>query len=64
MSTKRKRSKMGRPPKRPSERYSEQVNVHMTRAEKARLEAEAKRLGIPLPALLMLPWRQVPGKGE
>ena len=51
---------MGRPPKPPAEKYSEQVNVRMKRAERARLDAEAKRLGVSLSELLMRPWR----KGE
>jgi hypothetical protein len=53
----RKRSRMGRPPKPPAERYSEQANIRMTRAERARLDAEASRLGLTLSQLLMRPWR-------
>ena len=51
---------MGRPPKPLAEKYSAQVLVHMTRAERKRLEAEAKRLGISLSGLLMRPWRRTP----
>ena len=49
--------KMGRPPKRPSEKHSEQVNVRMTKKERRQLEIEAERLNISLSALLMRPWR-------
>ncbi len=54
---------MGRPKKLASERCSEQVNVRMTKAERARLEAEATRLGISLSALLMRPYRSPARKG-
>ena len=33
------------------------VGVKMTQAERKRLEAEARKLGISLSALLMRPWR-------
>jgi len=52
-----KKRRMGRPPKHPDEKYSEQVNVKMTKAERARLDAMAGRLGTSLSALLMRPWR-------
>jgi len=53
-----KKTKMGRPPMKPSERRVAVVNVVMTRAERARLEAEAKRSGQTLSEVLMLPWRR------
>ena len=49
---------MGRPPKPPAEKCGEQVNVRMTKRERAQMKAEAKRLGISLSALLMRPWRE------
>ncbi|MFH1423309.1 MAG: hypothetical protein ABIH42_11440 [Planctomycetota bacterium] len=52
---------MGRPPKRPDEKYSGQVLVHMTLRERAKLEKEAKKTGLSLSALLMRPWRDQKG---
>jgi len=59
MKAKRKK-KMGRPPKSASEKQSRQINIRVTQAEWKILEAEAKRRGISISALLMKPWR----KGE
>ena len=53
----KKKTKMGRPPKAPADKYGEHVNVHMTQAERAMLEAEAKKRGLSLSSLLMSPWR-------
>jgi len=53
-----KKVKMGRPPKAPAEKYSAQVNIHMRQAERVRLDAEAKKRGLSLSALLMCPWRE------
>jgi predicted HicB family RNase H-like nuclease len=64
---KRKRSKAqiaadarrtGRPPKRPADRHSEIIGIRTTPCERKRLEAEAKRRGVSLSALLMSPWRE------
>lgn len=52
------KKRMGRPPKPPSEKFSEMLNVKMTKAERKMLESEAKRLGISLAAVLMRPWRK------
>lgn len=52
-----RKKRMGRPPKAAAEKRSEQVNVRVTKAERARLETEAKRLGISLSVLLMYSWR-------
>ena len=49
---------MGRPPKPPDEKRSAQMCVRMTQAERKRLDAEAKRLGITVSDLLMRPWRE------
>ena len=54
-------TRMGRPPKPPAEKYSEQANVRMTRAERRRLASAARKAGLSLSALLMKPWRK--GKG-
>ena len=54
----RPRKKMGRPPKPPERRRREFIGVHCTSAERRRLEHEAKRLGLSISELLMLPWRQ------
>jgi len=48
----------GRPPKPPGEKWSECVMVRMTPVERERIQAEAKRRGISLSALLMLQWRE------
>ena len=53
---------MGRPPKPPEEKYSDQILVHMTKAERELLEREALRLGLSLSALLMHPWRRNPDR--
>ncbi|MCK4670762.1 MAG: hypothetical protein KAT43_06175 [Nanoarchaeota archaeon] len=58
------KKRMGRPFKPPEEKYSEQVNVRMTKAERKRLDAEAKRRGVSLSGLLMLPWRKPSGGGK
>ena len=48
---------MGRPPLGDKAK-SEKLTLRVTSAERKRLEAEAKRLGLPLAGVLMLPWRQ------
>jgi len=48
----------GRPPKPPEEKLSEPVMVYLTKAERARLEALAKKEGITLASLIMRPWRE------
>ena len=52
------KKRMGRPPKPPDEKRSAQMCVRMTQAERKRLDAEAKRLGITVSDLLMRPWRE------
>ena len=52
------KKRMGRPPKPSAKKFSEQFCVYLTKAERKRLEAEAKRLGISVSALLMRPWRK------
>ena len=64
LSCMKPRKRMGRPPKKLEDKYSQQVNVRMTKDERKRLEAEAARLGISLSALLMRPWRQDDPEGE
>ena len=54
----RRNVKLGRPPKPPAELYSAQANVKMTQAERALLDAEARKRGLSLSALLMSPWRE------
>lgn len=58
MTGKKRRKRMGRPPKRPAERRSVEVNVSMTRAERALLRKRAKALGVSVSELLMGPWRK------
>jgi hypothetical protein len=37
---------------------SERVMVRLSKAERARLEALAKKEGLPLASLIMRPWRE------
>ncbi len=55
---KKKKSKMGRPPMKPSERRSIVITLRLTPAERSRLEAEAKKSGQTLSEVLMRPWRR------
>ena len=48
----------GRPPKPPAQVLSERVMIRMTTAERSRLEALAKREGVPLATMVMRPWRE------
>ncbi len=48
----------GRPPKPRGKKQSEMIGVYVTPVERKRLDAEAKRLGVSLSALLMRPWRK------
>jgi predicted HicB family RNase H-like nuclease len=48
----------GRPPKPPEQTLSERVMVRLSRAERARLEALAKKEGLSLASLIMRPWRE------
>ena len=48
---------MGRPPLGPKAK-SEKLTLRVTPAERKRLEAEAKRLGVTLADVLMRPWRE------
>ena len=48
----------GRPPKKPSQRQTEQVTVRMTPALRKQLEKQAKDESIPLAELIMQPWRE------
>lgn len=58
----KKKTKVGRPPKPPGEKYGEIICLKVTRAEKAMLKREARKRGISLGALLMSRWRK-PKKG-
>ena len=55
---KKTRQRPGPKPKPAAEKMSAFVGIKMTQAERRRLEAEAKRLGITLSQLLMKPWRR------
>ena len=52
-----KRKKIGRPPLPPSQKCSERFTIRCTKAEKRRIEAEARRIGISPSQLFMKPWR-------
>ena len=59
MNAKRKtKTKMGRPPLPAGMQRTEQLNVRATKAERAMLEAEARRLGMTISDLLMRRWRE------
>ena len=62
MAKKKRKRKVGRPPKSPTDRLACLVNVRVTKAERARFESEAKKLGVSLSELLMKPWRKRKGK--
>jgi len=57
-----KKPRMGRPPKRPKDLHSSCIMVRVTARERRMLDAEARRRGLSLSALLMEPWRN--GEGE
>jgi hypothetical protein len=57
-TSKKKASKMGRPPLPLALKRTEILSLKVTAVEKARLEQEAVRLGISVGALLMRPWRK------
>jgi len=59
-----KKSKMGRPKLKPSERRSKVISIRANQAELARLKAEALRTGQTLSEILMRPWRRTRRKGE
>ena len=54
----KRKTKMGRPPKPPEEKCGVHLMVHITKAERAMLEAEAKKHGLSLSSTIMLPWRE------
>ena len=54
----KKKSKMGRPPKRPEDRQSEVVLVRLTKADRRLLEAEAGAEGLPLGTYLRKCWKE------
>ncbi len=58
MTKKREGAKMGRPPLKPEDRRSVKISIRITPGEVARLDAEARRLGLPVGEVLMLPWRK------
>jgi hypothetical protein len=54
---KKKRARMGRPPKAAAQRRTECVMIRLTKAEKRILEREARQLGLSLSAVILKPWR-------
>ena len=57
MKPKRERKKMGRPALPADVARHDRVTIRITRGERQRLDAEAKRLGVSLADVLMQPWR-------
>ena len=58
MGREKKKAKMGRPPLKGARRRVEQICIRMTKIERKKIEAEARRRGISPCALLMEPWRK------
>jgi hypothetical protein len=58
MASKKKRSVMGRPRLSAAVRKSIQMPVSMTRSEQRLLMAEARKRGMTVSELLMIPWRE------
>ena len=52
------RLRTGRPPKPARDKLSEKVMVYLTKAERAKLQAQAQEEGMTLAAMIMSPWRQ------
>jgi len=48
----------GRPPKKPADKMSEPVTVHLTPADSRRLAAEARRAGTSRAAVLLRAWQE------
>lgn len=48
----------GRPPKPKEEKQSERTMVSMTKSERDRLDALARKEGMSLGSLIMRPWRE------
>ncbi len=55
---KERKTRMGRPPIDPEKRRCAFLNLRMTQAERAAIQAEADRLGITPTDVLMRPWRK------
>lgn len=51
------KARMGRPPLPPSKRRTTEIAVAMTKAEAAMLKSKARKRGLTVSELLMLPWR-------
>ena len=52
------KARTGRPRKAKAAKQSERITVHLTPAERKRIEKLAKAEGITLPAMIMRPWRE------
>lgn len=52
------KARTGRPRKAKAVKLSERITVHLTSAERKRIEKLAKAEGISLPAMIMKPWRE------
>ena len=61
VNMKKLRKKMGRPPKAAGEKQSERVVMRVTKAEKQRLKAEARKKGLSISGLLLRSWREKQG---
>lgn len=55
---KKRKKKMGRPPKPPAEKFSKRVRVNLRPREYETLKREAERQGISMAELLARLWRE------
>ena len=59
----KKKARMGRPPKPPSEKLSALLCLHMTQGDRKRLEVDAKRAGLSLGGFMVRCWRRERERG-
>jgi len=55
-------AKMGRPPKKASEKHSKKILLAVTPGEWRAVRTDAKKAGLTVTGLLLRPWRK--GRGE
>jgi len=61
MDTKKRKTKMGRPPKSKDQKQGERVSVNMTREEREALAQDAARAGLSLASYLLDCWKKRKG---
>jgi len=58
MKGKKKKSRMGRPPKKPSERRTAMVTIRLMTEERQKLGQDARKAGMSLSSYLLKCWRE------